>query len=57
MFLTLIGDEWFCSLTWDGLVEWHAPLVWSICRSHRLEAAEPAAFSATTTSTGMTSVG
>ena len=25
---------------WDGLVERYAPLIWSICRRHRLEAAD-----------------
>src|ERR1700687_5230204 len=25
---------------WDALVERYAPLIWSICRSHRLEAAD-----------------
>ena len=27
---------------WDALVDWYAPLVWSICRSHRLGAADTA---------------
>jgi RNA polymerase sigma factor (sigma-70 family) len=25
---------------WDALVDWYAPLIWSICRSHQLEAAD-----------------
>ncbi len=27
---------------WDALVDWYAPLIWSICRSHRLDAADAA---------------
>jgi RNA polymerase sigma factor (sigma-70 family) len=28
------------SQAWDALVEWYIPLVWSICRGHRLEGAD-----------------
>ena len=30
------GDE----RAWDALVEWYAPLVWSLCRRYRLDAAQ-----------------
>jgi DNA-directed RNA polymerase specialized sigma24 family protein len=40
MFLPWHGGGWFCSLARYALVERYAPLIWSICRSHRLEAAD-----------------